>query len=224
MLPLVLLQGGMLAVGLLSQRHKLAQSLCTITLLASGCFGRGSWHSVLTPVINVLTRYGFPAGLATAAIGALSGTAAALLPLEALFYWPCNTPRAAGRRLLASCFHFIPAGVIRQFMTSLNSDQGLCAADGSWLYANPQQLALADVPVQAISGSWDLFCPAAGAAKTINLFGSKHKRFVCIGPTHGTGRRHYGHFDVVCGKEAPREVYPYITSWLEQHDAPLQQQ
>jgi hypothetical protein len=59
---------------------------------------------------------------------------------------------------------------------------------------------------------------ADGARRTLELFGSPHKRFVCFGPTHGTGQRHYGHFDVVCGKDAPAEVYPYVYSWLQRHD------
>lgn len=214
----------MLAVGLQSQRGKLAGALRSITLLASGCFGSGSWHSVLKPVINSITGYGFPAGAVCWAVSLLSGTAAALLPVEALFYWPCNMPKACARQLMAGCFQFIPAGVVQQFMGSLNTEAGLSAVDGSFCYADPQQLALADVPVLAVSGSWDLFCPPAGARQTVELFGGPHKRFVCVGPTYGTGKRHYGHFDVVCGKNAAREVYPHVFDWLEQHDAPVSQQ
>lgn len=211
----------MLAVGLQSQQHQLAGAIRSITMLASGCFGKGSWHSLLKPLINRLTAYGFPAGAACWAVGLLTGTAAALLPIEALFYVPCNMPKAAARQLMACCFQFIPAGVIQQFMGSLNTEQGLTAVDGSFMYADPQQLQHVDVPVMALNGSWDLFCPAAGGRKTVELFGSKHKQFVCIGPTYGTGKRHYGHFDIVSGKNAAREVYPYVFNWLEQHDTPL---
>jgi pimeloyl-ACP methyl ester carboxylesterase len=213
--------GGMLAVGLHSQQHPLAGALRSITLLASGCFGAGSWHHALRPLISVLTRCGFPAGVVAATIGALSGTAAALRPLEALFYWPCNTPPAAARKLMSDGFHFIPVGVIRQFMGSLNSRHGLSAADGSFLYANPHTLALARVPIMALSGDWDLFCPASGAQRTLAMFGGDAKRFVCFGPAHGTGRRHYGHFDIVCGKDAGSEVYPHVYAWLAEHDGVL---
>lgn len=212
----------MLAVGLQSQRGKLAGAIRSITMLASGCFGSGSWHSLLKPVINSITRYGFPAGALLWAASLLTGTAAALLPVEVLFYVPCNMPRPCARQLMAGCFNFIPSGVIQQFMGSLNTEQGLTAVDGSFRYADPQQLQHADVPVLALNGSWDLFCPAAGARRTVELFGSKHKQFMCIGPTYGTGKRHYGHFDIVSGKEAAKEVYPHVFSWLEQHDAPLE--
>lgn len=215
------LQGGMLAVGLQSQQPKLAAAIRSITMLASGCFGRGSWHGLLKPLINIITGYGFPAGAVCWAVGLLSGTMAALLPIEALFYWPCNMPQAAARQLMSSCFHFIPAGVIQQFMGSLNTEQGLTAADGTFRYADPQRLSSADVPVLGLNGTWDLFCPADGGRRTVELFGSKHKQFVCIGPTHGTGKRHYGHFDIVSGKDAAQEVFPYVFDWLEQHDAPL---
>jgi fermentation-respiration switch protein FrsA (DUF1100 family) len=196
----------------------------SITMMASGCFGSGSWHSVLKPVINSITGYGFPAGFLLWALSLLTGTATALLPFEALFFWPSNMSKAAARELLSKCFHFIPAGVIQQFMGSLNTQQGLSACDGSFRYAEPQVLQQVDVPVLALNGSWDLFCPAAGARKTLELFGSQHKQFVCIGPSYGTGKRHYGHFDIVSGKDAAAEVYPYVFKWLEQHDSPQGQQ
>lgn len=106
----------MLAVGLQSQQGKLASAIRSITMLASGCFGSGSWHSVLKPVINGITRYGFPAGAVLWAVSLLTGTAASLLPVEALFYWPCNMPKACARELMAKCFHFIPSGKTDAFV------------------------------------------------------------------------------------------------------------
>lgn len=123
--------------------------------------------------------------------------------------------------LLLPSLSLIPAGVIQQFMGSLNTEQGLTAVDGSFRYADPQQLQRVDVPVLALNGTWDLFCPPAGGRKTVEMFGSQHKQFVCIGPSCGTGKRHYGHFDLLSGKRASQEVFPYIFDWLEQHDAPL---
>lgn len=213
--------GGMLAVGLLSQQGPFAAALRSVTLLASGCFGRGSWHSILAPLITRLTGYGFPAGLVCAAVGSLVGSAAALWFVEALFYMPCNMPQACARKLMTGCFRYIPVGVIRQFLGSLNSKQGLTSCDSSFRYADPEVLSSVQVPVLGLNGSWDLFCPAVGGRQTVQLFGSEAKQFVCLGPQHGTSKRHYGHFDIVSGKHAAEEVYPHIMGWLQQHDAPL---
>lgn len=106
-------------------------------------------------------------------------------------------------------------------MGSLNSEQGLCSQDHSFKYADPEALQHSQVPVQALNGSWDMFCPAAGGRKTVDLIGSKQKRFVCLGPWQRTTRHRYGHFDIMCGHDVHAEVFPYITDWLQQHDAPL---
>eukprot|EP00882_Tetradesmus_deserticola_P032198 GHRQ01036446.1.p1 GENE.GHRQ01036446.1~~GHRQ01036446.1.p1 ORF type:complete len:212 (-),score=88.05 GHRQ01036446.1:114-749(-) len=210
----------MLAVGLLSQQGKFAGALRSVTLLASGCFGRGSWHGILAPLIRSITGCGFPAGAVCSAVGSLIGTAAALWLVEALFYMPRNMPQECARELMSGCLRFIPAGVVQQFLGSLNSQQGLTSCDGSFSYADPKVLANVHVPVLALNGSWDLFCPAVGGRRTVEMFGSTAKRFVCLGPRQGTSKRHYGHFDVISGTHAADEVYPHIIGWLQQHDAP----
>lgn len=42
-------------------------------------------------------------------------------------------------------------------------------------------------PILGINGDRDLFCPAAGGLKTVNMFGGPHRRFVFLGPQYGTG-------------------------------------
>jgi hypothetical protein len=151
-------------------------------------------------------------------VSKLTGTAAALWFIEALFFWPSNTPTKAAKRLMGECFRFIPVGVIQQFLGSLNTPDGLSAIDNSFKYANPDVLKDVDVPVLGLSGNWDMFCPAAGGRRTVAMFGGSSKQHVCFGPWWGTARRNYGHFDVICGKDAAHEVWPYITNFLEQHD------
>eukprot|EP00878_Enallax_costatus_P007991 GHUV01008358.1.p1 GENE.GHUV01008358.1~~GHUV01008358.1.p1 ORF type:complete len:238 (+),score=53.11 GHUV01008358.1:974-1687(+) len=213
--------GGMLAIGLLSQQGKFASGLRSITLVASGCFGAGSWHSVLRPIILPVTAFGFPAGLICSAIGTLSAFTRVLwfmYFIQGLFYCPSNTPVKAARRLMANCFRYIPTGVIQQFLGSLNSKHGLCSLDRKFRYADPQALQQSQVPVLGLNGSWDMFCPAAGGKKTVEMMGSDHKQFVCLGPWQGTASHRYGHFDIMCGYDVHKKVFPYITNWLEQHD------
>lgn len=81
--------GGMLAVGAASLHPKLARAARTITLLGSGCFGAGSWHAALRPLLAALCLLGFPGREAGGLLGAFAGTGAAAL-LESVFYWRSN--------------------------------------------------------------------------------------------------------------------------------------
>jgi pimeloyl-ACP methyl ester carboxylesterase len=209
--------GGMIACGLISSRSPHAAALASITTLASGCFGAGSWHAWARGLINAITSgWGFPAGGACKLMSMLTGTPLSLACLETLFFWRSNMPVALQRKLLASCFSYIPTGVIQQFMGSLNTPQGITATDGKFRYADPEALSQCTTPIMGLTGDWDLFCPAAGGYKTINAFGSAAKKFVFLGPGYGTTQEHYGHFDVVAGSRVMEEVYPHITQWLQQ--------
>lgn len=88
------------------------------------------------------------------------------------------------------------------------------------LYADPTALEAAAVPVFALNGDRDLFCPAAGALRTVRLFrGSKAcRRFFCVGRSRGNARDHYGHFDIICGRHAAEEAWPHVARWLDEHD------
>jgi hypothetical protein len=56
--------------------------------------------------------------------------------------------------------------------------------------------------------------------KTINLFGSPHRRFLFLGPSYGTTRNHYGHFCPLVGKHAQTEVFPHIEAFISEFDRP----
>lgn len=74
--------GGMLACGLLSQQGKYASILRSAALVGSGCFGDGSWHAVLKPLVKPIIRLGFPAGTAGQGLALLADTPAALTLFE----------------------------------------------------------------------------------------------------------------------------------------------
>jgi hypothetical protein len=83
--------GGMLATGALSLQGFLSRHIRSVTMLGSGCFGAGSWHSALKPIVLGLCVRGFPGGLAAGLFSKLIGTWASIKPVEALFYWTGNT-------------------------------------------------------------------------------------------------------------------------------------
>lgn len=43
-----------------------------------------------------------------------------------------------GRKLLGSCFRYIPRGLVTQFMDSMNSEAGLTTVDGAFHYCDPK--------------------------------------------------------------------------------------
>lgn len=212
--------GGMLACGALSSQAPSAAAFKSVTMLASGCFGTGSWHSWCQGLINMLcTAWGFPAGYACWLLSLLSGSICSLSLFETFFYWRSNMAVPIQKKLLSECFTYIPPGVIKQFMGSLNTETGISSSDGARRFADPSALAEVQTPILAINGDWDLFCPAAGGLKTVQMYGSQSKRFVFMGPQYGTGKSHYGHFDLLVGKRVQEEVYPKLGAWLDEQDA-----
>ena len=82
--------GGMLATGALSLQGHLSRHVRSVTLLGSGCYGAGSWHELLRPLLTVLCWFGFPGKLAGGVVGGLVGTNVLSL-VESVFYWRSNT-------------------------------------------------------------------------------------------------------------------------------------
>jgi len=210
--------GGMLATGALSLGGYLSRHIRSLTMLGSGCFGTGSWHSLLKPTVSLLCRFGFPGRIAGSFVSALIGTKMLAL-VEAAFYWPSNMTPSVAKKLMRSCFRFIPHGLVSQFMESMNTPEGLTTANGL-RYCDPKALRHVHTPVLGVTGDWDLFCPAPGGLRTVQHFGGEHRRFVFLGPAYGTAKTHYAHFDVIMGRNAIEEVWPYVTTFLAEHDKP----
>jgi pimeloyl-ACP methyl ester carboxylesterase len=164
--------GGMLAVGAISRGLPCAAAMRSVTLVASGCFGAGSWHSYVAVLLTSLARAGVFAGQLVPWLVGLRGLAAPLaMGVRCLFYMPANVDAAVAQRLMRSVLSFIPSGVVKQFLGSLNSPLGIASSDGAWRFAEPKALAHDVRPVFGISGDRDLFCPADGGAGTIRSDG-----------------------------------------------------
>lgn len=210
--------GGMLGCGLLSQgdSSRYSDTLKTLVMYGSGCFGDGSWHSLLKRIVIPVTKLGFPADLACQGLSLLTDKPTALSVFETLFYWFPNVEHAVRKRLLQSCFNFIPTTLTGQFLDSHDGRDGLMNVRHTFKYADPDVLAETSVPVVSINGDWDLFCPAAGGKKTVDMFGGP-KESLCFGTAQGHSS-HYGHFDVIVGKNAKEEVWPRVLGFLERYD------
>ena len=75
------------------------------------------------------------------------------------------------------------------------------------------ELGRITVPALFLAGPRDALSPPDAVKDTHDAVGSRDKQFVLCSRAQGM-RVNYGHFDLVIGREAPREVFPVISDWL----------
>lgn len=73
------------------------------------------------------------------------------------------------------------------------------------------------MPILMIAGSVDSFTPLADIRLAFRRLRSAKKTLMVFGKSRGH-EHDYGHIDLLLGKNAPKEVYPEIVRWLEEHD------
>jgi pimeloyl-ACP methyl ester carboxylesterase len=69
------------------------------------------------------------------------------------------------------------------------------------------------LPVLFVAGPRDALAPPDAVKATFEAVGASDKRFVLCSRAQGF-KVNYGHFDLLVGREAPREVYPLVAGWL----------
>ncbi|RKH41219.1 alpha/beta fold hydrolase [Corallococcus sicarius] len=105
-----------------------------------------------------------------------------------------------------------PAGVMRQF-TDWAPTGAFRSADGATDYW--QALGQVTLPVFAGVGAADVFhASPRRAEKLVAHLGSARKQLVVLGREQGLSWD-AGHFDVVRGERARREVLPRVLSWMQ---------
>jgi pimeloyl-ACP methyl ester carboxylesterase len=131
--------------------------------------------------------------------------------------WHDNVDGAIVRKLHASTFHSVSTPVLLQLATAFEPG-GLRSWDGTRRYLDDLRAARPTTPVLAISADKDEQCPPGATEVTLAaLAGSS--RLVQHGIAHGHGS-HYGHFDLLIGKNAAHEVWPTIERFLAAAEAP----
>jgi pimeloyl-ACP methyl ester carboxylesterase len=154
-----------------------------------------------------------PLGAMCLLLAPLSGRVAN--PLERFLLWPSNVEPGTIRRLVATGYHAVSAPVLAQLATAMTPG-GLCSVDGACRYY--EGLASATSPVLAVAGDQDRQCAPEAARRTLEALGSADRKLMVLGKQHGQ-RDHYGHCDLVIGRNALHEVYPRLLEWLDTHDA-----
>lgn len=133
--------------------------------------------------------------------------------LVAPLYHPDNLWLPARRSTLANLVADIPRALMLQL-------RAWVAAGGR--IATPLRpdllggLGAVRTPALLIAGAHDGVAPPESVRPAYDALGSEDKRLVVVG--RATGFDHdYGHADLAIGRHAPQEVFPIITTWLEEH-------
>jgi len=75
-----------------------------------------------------------------------------------------------------------------------------------------EAFAALDVPLLVVAGDRDRLLPAEDARPAYDLSASTDKTWKVFSPVRE--EVHWGHLDIILGKDAPRFVWPYIQRWL----------
>ena len=93
-------------------------------------------------------------------------------------------------------------------------EKKLRSMDGSVSYSvEPKKF---NVPLLMITGSKDPFTSSPAVKQVFDQLATRNKKWVTFGRTQGH-RSEYGHLDLIVGKNAPAEVFPLISEWLEKN-------
>jgi pimeloyl-ACP methyl ester carboxylesterase len=173
---------------------------------------KSGFHRLL-PLRSLLDRVPFvPVGHLGRAMAPLVGRV--VTPFERFNVWPPNVDPDDWRRISRHGFHAVSSPVMAQLASAMLAG-GLRSRDGSTAYL--EGLAAATAPVLAVAGDRDAQCPPAAAERTVAALGSARRELRVFGKSVGHGE-HYGHFDLIIGRSAKREVFPCVDAWLDAAD------
>ncbi|MCO5601365.1 hypothetical protein L7F22_055485 [Adiantum nelumboides] len=116
------------------------------------------------------------------------------------------------KKLVLNNFCTIPAKLLLQLMTAFQP-RGLRNRTGTFFFKD--HLSTAMVPVLAVAGDLDLICPPSAVLDTAKALPENLVEYKLFG---GKNNTHYGHYDLVCGRAARKEIFPYVTDFLVRHD------
>jgi pimeloyl-ACP methyl ester carboxylesterase len=139
------------------------------------------------------------------------------LPLSDLMLNPQAISPRQQRKLYANLIGTISRGVLRQFSDWIHHDAFRSLDHRVDYREGLRRLAM---PALVLGGSADRLARPAAIEGQFALLGSNDKTLMIFGPENGD-EMPYGHGDLIFGEGAPREVFPRIAAWLEEHATPL---
>ena len=200
--------GGILlmAYGALRPQAPIARGITLASALDYGV-GESSFAALLAlrPVLERMVAV--PFGSLTHLLAPAMGRGATR-PLESFNVWPSNIEPELVRALHARCFHTIPISLLRSLATTFDPG-GLCLQSGVRIMEAAPKF---EVPIRMFAGTRDAQVSVEAVELTAQLIGDNAEPVVC-GLDYGQ-EDHYGHWDLLIGKRAQREVWPQIYEWL----------
>jgi pimeloyl-ACP methyl ester carboxylesterase len=127
-------------------------------------------------------------------------------------YYPGNVEPEVVRAYYANVYQNVAPGVMQSLATTFEKD-GFRDRLGFSYTRRAERFTL---PLLALAGEEDRQCGPAAVEATVAALGSHEKAVRVFGRSHGH-RSHYGHFDLIVGRNAPEEVWPVISEWLLRH-------
>lgn len=127
--------------------------------------------------------------------------------IDPVLVYPKNVATETFRKMASNAMHPVSNKVLIELTRAING-KGMTSSNGRGYIEQLKEKGYA-FPILAITGEGDIQCtPKAGG-----LFGTHWKSF---GRSYGH-QEHYGHDDLVMGRNARTEVWPSISEWLSEH-------
>lgn len=132
-------------------------------------------------------------------------------PFDLLFYNTANMEKDIIIKMYRQAVEDIAPGVIDQLRVMIARGEFL-SADKTINYS--ANLSRINIPILCLGGLDDNIAPVTSIYYAYDKVSSSDKsmRIFCLANGYSAN---YGHNDLVLGKKAPEEVYPYILKWLE---------
>lgn len=134
------------------------------------------------------------------------------LPLEDFNLWRGNMEVELCRQLMREGFGVIPTPLLQSLATTFD-EAGFQRPGQPPLLT---RLSRVSGPLMVVAGTLDAQCPPEAALHTARLL-PQGEAWV-VGREYGQADD-YGHFDLVLGVRAPREVWPRLGKWLAERVA-----
>lgn len=151
-----------------------------------------------------------PFGLFAWVVSPVAGMGPRFLP-EGMNFWRSNMDRNITRHMLARGFASVPLPLLDELNTTFD-EQGLRLAGKDAYLPRAGNYRF---PTLMLGGSADPQCPEVAVSASLALLSNvSDKRHVTFGRAHGQPDE-YGHIDLLVGKRARDEVWPYIEQFLQ---------
>jgi pimeloyl-ACP methyl ester carboxylesterase len=134
-------------------------------------------------------------------------------PLKEIFYNPQVTPKNTVKKMLVGIEN-IPDGLMLQMLDWVAKGGDIVSVDKKYNYTERQTQITC--PILFIAGGYDNVATPSSLKSVYEKVNSKYKEFHIISESEGFSGD-YGHACLVMGKNAKKEIFPLIETFLTKH-------